>query len=224
MKTGGNFLTKQICTEEIFTREKFSPEQEEIAKTVEEFARERIRPNKQEIEKYNRELSLELLRECGELGLLSVDIPEKYDGLGLDKVTSTIIAETMGFGLCASFSATMGAHSGIGTLPIVFFGSNTQKEKYLPKLGTAELVSAYCLTEPESGSDALAAKSTAVLSEDGKNYVLNGTKQFITNASWADLFIIFANVDGKFTGFIVERTTPGLSIGHNRSIRSRQNA
>ncbi len=213
MKTGGNFLTKQICTEEIFTRENFSPEQEEIAKTVEEFARERIRPNKQEIEKYNRELSLELLRECGELGLLSVDIPEKYDGLGLDKVTSTIIAETMGFGLCASFSATMGAHSGIGTLPIVFFGSNTQKEKYLPKLGTAELVSAYCLTEPESGSDALAAKSTAVLSEDGKNYVLNGTKQFITNANWADLFIIFANVDGKFTGFIVERTTPGLSIG-----------
>ncbi len=213
MKTGGSFLTTQICTEEIFTREKFSPEQEEIAKTVEEFARERIRPNKQEIEKYNKDLSLQLLKECGELGLLSVDIPEKYDGLGLDKVTSTIISETMGFGLCASFSATMGAHSGIGTLPIVFFGNDQQKEKYLPKLGTSELVSAYCLTEPESGSDALAAKSTAVLSEDGKNYVLNGTKQFITNASWADLFIIFANVDGKFTGFIVERTTPGLSIG-----------
>ncbi|MCH8019087.1 acyl-CoA dehydrogenase family protein [candidate division KSB1 bacterium] len=213
MKTGGNFLTQQICTEEIFTREKFSPEQEEIAKTVEEFARERIRPNKQKIEKYNKDLSLQLLRECGELGLLSVDIPEKYDGLGLDKVTSAIVAETMGFGLCASFSATMGAHSGIGTLPIVFFGNDPQRGKYLPKLGTAELVSAYCLTEPESGSDALAAKSTAVLSEDGKNYVLNGTKQFITNASWADLFIIFANVDGKFTGFIVERTTPGLSIG-----------
>lgn len=213
MKTGGDFLTKQICTEDIFTREKFSPEQDEIAKTVEEFARERIRPNKQEIEKYNKDLSLQLLRECGELGLLSVDIPEKYDGLGLDKVTSAIVAETMGFGLCASFSATMGAHSGIGTLPIVFFGNDHQREKYLPKLGTSELVSAYCLTEPESGSDALAAKSTAVLSEDGKNYLLNGTKQFITNASWADLFIIFANVDGKFTGFLVERTTPGLSIG-----------
>jgi len=213
MKTGGDFLTKQICTEEIFTREKFSPEQEEIAKTVEEFARERIRPNKQEIEKYNKDLSLELLRECGELGLLSVDIPEKYEGLGLDKVASAIVVETLGFGLCASFSTTMGAHSGIGTLPIVFFGSNSQKEKYLPKLGTAELVSAYCLTEPESGSDALAAKSTAVLAEDGQNYVLNGTKQFITNASWADLFIIFATVKGKFTGFIVERNTTGLSIG-----------
>ncbi len=213
MKTGGHFLTTQICTEEVFTREKFSPEQQEIAKAVEEFARERIRPNKKEIEKYNKDLSLELLRECGELGLLSVDIPEKYDGLGLDKVTSAIVAETMGFGLCASFSATMGAHSGIGTLPIVFFGSDAQKENYLPKLGSAELVSAYCLTEPESGSDALAAKSTAVLSEDGESYVLNGAKQFITNASWADLFIIFANVGDKFTGFIVERNAPGVSIG-----------
>lgn len=213
MKTGGDFLTKPICTEEIFTREKFSPEQEEIAKTVEEFARERIRPNKQEIEKYTPDLSLELLRECGELGLLSVDIPEKYGGLGLDKVTSAIVVEKIGFGLSASFSATLGAHCGIGTLPIVFFGNDSQKVKYLPKLATAELISAYALTEPESGSDALAAKSRAVLSEDRKSYVLNGTKQFITNASWADLFIVFARVKDKFTCFIVESNTPGLSIG-----------
>ncbi|MFQ5751105.1 MAG: acyl-CoA dehydrogenase family protein, partial [bacterium] len=159
------------------------------------------------------DLSLQLLRECGELGFLSVDIPEKYEGLGLDKVTSAIVVEKLSYGMCASFSATFGAHSGIGTLPIVFFGNEAQKQKYLPRLATAELVSAYALTEPEAGSDALAAKSTAVLSEDGENYILNGSKQFITNASWADLFITFASVNGKFTGFIIDRNTPGLSVG-----------
>lgn len=214
MKTGGAFLTTQVCQEEIFTRDKFSPEQKEIEKTVEEFAKGRILPNKQEIERYNKELSLQLLRECGELGLLSIDIPEKYGGLGLDKVTSAIVAEKIADGMCASFSATFGSHCGIGTLPIVFFGNESQKKKYLPKLATAELVSAYALTEPESGSDALAAKTTAILSEDEKYYILNGTKQFITNGSWADLFITFAKVDGKkFSGFIVERNTRGLSIG-----------
>lgn len=214
MKKGGEFLTTQIGAYETFTPEKFSEEQRDIGKTVEEFARNRIRPNKEAIETYNKELSLQLLRECAELGLLSVDIPEKYGGLGLDKVTSAIVVENISQGLCASFSATFGAHSGIGTLPIVFFGTEAQKEKYLPKLASTELVSAYALTEPESGSDALAAKSTATLSEDKKFFVLNGSKQFITNASWADLFIIFANVGGRaFTGFIVERTTGGLSVG-----------
>ncbi|MFQ5604546.1 MAG: acyl-CoA dehydrogenase family protein [bacterium] len=214
MKSGGAFLINPVCSEEIFTPEKFSPEQREIAKTVEEFASERILPNKKEIEKYHKELSLELLRECGELGLLSVDIPEKYDGLGLDKVTAAIVVEKLGWGLCGSFATTFGAHTGIGTLPIVFFGTDAQKKKYLPKIGSAEWVSAYALTEPEAGSDALSGKSTAVLTEDGQFYILNGTKQFITNASWADVFITFANVDGhKFTGFIVDRNTPGLSIG-----------
>lgn len=214
MKTGGAFLIHPVCYEEIFTREKFSSEQQEIAKTVEEFAKERILPNKKDIEKYNKELTLQLLHECGELGLLSVDIPEKYDGLGLDKVTSAIVVENLSSGMCASFAATFGAHSGIGTLPIVFFGNDAQKQKYLPRLGTAELVSAYALTEPEAGSDALASKSTAILTEDGKYYILNGTKQFITNGSWADLFITFANVAGnKFTGFIVERKIPGVSLG-----------
>lgn len=214
MKTGGAFLISPVGENQIFTPEKLSPEQAEIARTVEEFAKERILPNKAEIEKYNKDLSLQLLRECGELGLLSVDIPEKYGGLGLDKVTSAIVVENIAYGMCASFSSTLGAHCGIGTLPIVFFGNETQKEKYLPGLATAELVSAYALTEPDSGSDALAAKTTATLTEDGKYYILNGTKQFITNANWADLFITFANVDGKhFTGFIVDRRTPGLSIG-----------
>lgn len=214
MKTGGAFLTKHIGEEEIFTREHFSSEQQEIERAVEEFATQRILPNKKEIEKYDKDLSLQLLRECGELGLLSVDIPEKYGGLGLDKVTSAIVAEKIAYGMCASFSATFGAHCGIGTLPIVFFGNETQKVKYLPKLATAELVSSYALTEPDSGSDALAAKTTASLSDDGKFYILNGTKQFITNANWADLFITFAKIDDKkFSGFIVERNFPGLSIG-----------
>ncbi|RMD88878.1 MAG: acyl-CoA dehydrogenase [Calditrichaeota bacterium] len=214
MKTGGSFLVKPICQEEIFTPEKFSPEQQEIARTVKEFAEQRVRPNKQEIEKYNKELSLQLLRECGELGLLSIDIPEKYGGLGLDKVTSAIVAENIAYGMCASFSTTFGAHTGIGTLPLVFFGNEEQKQKYLPKLASAEWVAAYALTEPESGSDALAAKTTATLSKDGKFYILNGSKQFITNAAWANLFTTFAQVDGKkFTGFLVERNTPGLSIG-----------
>lgn len=214
MKTGGSFLVKPICQEEIFTPEKFSLEQQEIARTVKEFTEQRVRPNKQEIEKYNKELSLQLLSECGELGLLSIDIPEKYGGLGLDKVTSAIVAENIAYGMCASFSTTFGAHTGIGTLPLVFFGNEKQKQKYLPKLASAEWVAAYALTEPESGSDALAAKTTATLSKDGKFYILNGSKQFITNAAWANLFTTFAQVDGKkFTGFLVERNTPGLSIG-----------
>ncbi len=213
MKTGGSFLTTPVCTQPTFTREKFSEEQQEIGKTVEEFARERIRPNKQEIEKYNKDLSLELLRECGEMGLLSVDIPEEYDGMGLGKVTSAIVVENLSAGMCASFATTFGAHTGIGTLPTVFFGTDAQKKKYLPKLGSAEWVAAYALTEPDAGSDATSAKTTAQLSEDGKYYILNGTKQFITNAEWAQLFTTFANVDGNFTAFLVDRDSPGLSIG-----------
>ncbi|MCG8604438.1 acyl-CoA dehydrogenase family protein, partial [bacterium] len=213
MTTGGTFITSMTGDERIFSRDDFSEEQHEIAKTVEEFATQRIRPNKSEIEKFNKDLSLQLLRECGELGLLSVDIPEKYGGLGLDKVTGAIVAEKLSFGMCASFSTTVGAHAGIGTLPIVFFGNEEQKGRYLPRLATAELVSSYALTEAESGSDALAAKSTAMLTEDGAAYILNGSKQFITNGNWADLFIVFANVGDRFTGFIVERSMPGVSVG-----------
>ncbi|MFQ5648693.1 MAG: acyl-CoA dehydrogenase family protein [bacterium] len=213
MKTGGAFLTSPVCTDEIFTREQFSEEQKEIGQMVEKFARERIRPQKEEIEKFNKELSLELLRECGEMGLLSVDIPQPYGGLGLDKVTSAIVAEKLSMGMCASFATTFGAHAGIGTLPTVFFGNEQQKKKYLPKLATAGWIASYALTEPESGSDATSARTTARLSGDGKSYILNGTKQFITNASWATLFTTFANMDGKFTGFLIERDTPGLSIG-----------
>src|SRR3990172_4824569 len=214
MKTGGSFLTSPICSELIFTREQFSEEQQEIANTVLQFARERIKPNKHEIEKFNKELSLQLMRECGELGLLSIDIPESYDGMGLDKVTSAIVVEHLSHGMCASFATTFGAHTGIGTLPIVFFGNEAQKKKYLPKLAVAEWLAAYALTEPEAGSDAMSSRTMAKLSDDGKYYILNGVKQFITNAQWAHVFTVFANVDGeKFTGFIVDRDTPGLTIG-----------
>jgi len=213
MKTGGAFLTTRVAEEEVFTREQLSAEQQEIARTVEQFATGRILPNKSQIEKFDKELSRSLLRECGELGLLGVDVPEKYGGLGLDKVTSMLVAEKMAMGECASFVATVSAHSGIGTLPIVFFGNEAQKQKYLPKLATGEWVAAYALTEPEAGSDALGGKTTALLSPDGKHYLLTGTKQFITNGNWADLYITFGNVNGKMTGFIVEAKTPGLRTG-----------
>src|SRR6185437_1720994 len=154
-----------------------------------------------------------LLDKAGELGLLATSIPEQYQGFGKDFNTSLMITEVVGGG--HSFAVALAAHTGIGTLPILYFGNEAQKQKYLPKLATGELKASYCLTEPGSGSDALAAKTKAVLSSDGKSYVLNGQKMWITNAGFADVYIVFAQVDGdKFTGFIVERNTPGLSLGN----------
>ena len=214
MKAGGTFLIQTVASTPIFTTETFSDEQKEIATLTQEFAEEQILPRKKDIEKLNRELSLNLMRQCGELGLLGVDIPEEYGGLGMDKVTSAIIAEKISMGQSASFTTTFSAHTGIGTLPIVLYGTHEQKEKYLPKLGSGEWIGAYALTEPGSGSDALAAKTTAVLSEDGKYYVLNGVKQFITNGGWCDLVIVYAKVDGeKFTAFLIEMDTPGMERG-----------
>ncbi len=213
-KTGGRFLTEMIGAEPIFTREKFSDEHKEIFQMVSEFSAERIAPNKDDINKFNKELSLEIFREMGELGLLGIDQPEKYGGMNLDKITSALVTEALGAGQCGSFTATYTAHVGIGSLPIVWFGTEEQKEKYLPKLGSGEWMGAYALTEPSSGSDALSAKTTAMLSEDGKHYILNGEKQFITNGGWADVFTVFAQVDGsKFSAFIVDRDTPGFEIG-----------
>jgi len=162
-----------------------------------------------------------LLKRAGELGLLMIDIPERYGGLGLRKTTSLLVAERAA--LCGSFSISAGAHTGIGSLPIAYYGSETQKQHYLPKLASGEWLAAYALTEPQAGSDALNAQTRAVLEPDGANYRLTGTKQFITNAGFADLFTVFAKVDGdKFTAFLVERTTPGLSLGpeeHKLGIR-----
>ncbi len=214
LKTGGRFLVESIGTSPVYSREQFTEEHRDIESMVQEFTMERIRENADAIEKFDKELSLSLISEMGELGLLGVDVPEQYGGMELDKITTAIVAESMSTGLSASFTTTWSVQTGIGCLPIVWFGTKEQKEKYLPKLVSGEWIGAYGLTEPSSGSDALNAKTTAVLSDDGKRYVLNGEKQFITNGAWADVYIIFAQVDGsKFSAFIVDRDTPGFSIG-----------
>jgi alkylation response protein AidB-like acyl-CoA dehydrogenase len=182
-----------------------------IAQTAREFTEKEVLPLDEEIEAKDYKLTRELLSKAGELGLLSIDIPEKFGGAGLDLLSSLVASENMTGQ--ASFSGSLGAHTTIGTLPIVYFGTEEQKKKYLPRLATGELIGAYALTESGSGSDALGAKTKAVLSEDGKHYILNGQKMWITNAGFADVFIVFAKVDGeKFTAFIVERNFPGVTI------------
>lgn len=212
--TGGQFLVEKMGVRSAYTREDFSEEHNEIESMVREFAIDRVQENREQINKLDKDLSLTLIREMGELGLLGVDIPEEYDGLNLDKITTAIVAENISTGFCSSFVTTYSVQTGIGSLPIVWFGTPEQKAKYLPKLVTGEWIGAYGLTEPESGSDALSAKTKAELSGDGKYYILNGQKQFITNGSWADVFIIFAQVDGnQFSAFIVDRGTEGFEIG-----------
>jgi alkylation response protein AidB-like acyl-CoA dehydrogenase len=208
-----SFLFANERADEIFTKEDISEEQQLFARTAEQFMREEVVPKAEQLYEKDWELTRQLLRQAGSLDLLRADVPEQYGGLGLDKVSSALISEQMA--LNASFAATVSAHTGIGTLPIVFFGTPEQRAKYLPRIASGELVSAFCLTEPGSGSDALAAKTKATLSSDGKHYVLNGQKMWITNGGLADVFIVFAKVDGeKFTGFIVERG-PGVTSGHN---------
>jgi len=214
MKTGGEFLTSKIGSSKIFSRENFDDQQQEFLTLAKQFALEEIYPQRDEIEKYNLELLRTLLQKSAEVGFLGIDVPEEYGGLSLDKVTSIILSETLSFAESASFNVSLAAHVSIGTLPIVFFGTPEQKQKYLPDLVTAKKISAYCLTEPTAGSDALSLRSTAVLSEDKRHYILNGTKQFITNGGLADMYIAFAKVDGaKFTAFIVDRNAPGVQVG-----------
>ncbi len=219
---GGSFLIEERNPSEVFTPEDFSEEQRAIAKTTRDFVIGEVYPNRNEIENKNTEVLTSLLRKSGELGLLSFDIPEKYEGLGLDKVCSMLVAENIAPG-GGSFAVSHGGHTGIGTWPIIYFGTEVQKKHYLPKLATGELLAAYALTEPHSGSDSLAAKTRAILSEDGKYYTLNGTKMWITNAGFADIFVTFAKVDGdKFSAFIIEKTFPGVSTGgeeHKMGIR-----
>ncbi|HYP28641.1 MAG TPA: acyl-CoA dehydrogenase family protein [Blastocatellia bacterium] len=208
---GASFILEDHDASEVFTPEDISDEHRMIAQTAREFTENEILPRDAEIEKKDFALTRELLQKAAELGLVSIDIPEKFGGAGLDLLSSLVASEQMSGQ--ASFSGTLGAHTTIGTLPIVYFGTEEQKAKYLPKLATAEWIGAYCLTESGSGSDALGAKTKAVLSEDGSHYVLNGQKMWITNAGFADVFIVFAKVDGdKFTAFIVERTFPGVSV------------
>ncbi len=214
IRTGGMFLLNPAAVFPIFTREKFTEEHREIENLTREFCINEVLPQVLEIEKHDQELSHNLIKQMGELGLLSIDIPEKYDGLDLDKTTAIIVAEAMRYGGSSSFTTTYSVQTGIGLLPIIWFGTDKQKQKYLPKLSSGEWIGAYALTEPEAGSDAMSGKMTAFLSEDGKNYILNGEKQFISNGQWAKVFTVFAQVDGtKFTAFIVEPDIPGFEIG-----------
>jgi alkylation response protein AidB-like acyl-CoA dehydrogenase len=216
---GASFLWQSA--ERIMTPELFSEEQRAIASAAREFSDDEIMPRVAAIESKKAGLIPELLRKAGELGLLMVDIPADYGGLGLDKTTSMLIAEQ--FARVGSFAVSLGAHTGIGTMPILYFGTHAQKTSYLPDLATGKRLAAYALTESGSGSDALAAKTRAELSKDGTHYVLNGTKQFITNAGFADVFTVFAQASGdKFSAFIVDRLSPGLEVGpeeHKLGIR-----
>ncbi|WP_078555688.1 acyl-CoA dehydrogenase family protein [Bacillus alkalicellulosilyticus] len=209
---GASFLIEDVAAESVFTPEDFTEEHVMIGKTAEDFVVNEVVPEIEKIEEHQFDISRRLLSEAGELGLLGADVPEEYGGLGLDKISSSIITEK--FARAGSFSLSYGAHVGIGSLPIVFFGNHEQKEKYLPALATGEKIAAYALTEPGSGSDALGAKTTAVLNEAGTHYVLNGEKQWITNSAFADVFVVYAKIDGEhFSAFIVEKEYEGVSTG-----------
>jgi alkylation response protein AidB-like acyl-CoA dehydrogenase len=218
---GGSFLLESRAPDEIFTPEDFTEQHNLIGQTAEEFAQKEIIPNIEKMEHKDFSVSRDLLKKAGEVGLSGVEIPEAYGGLEMDKVTAAVIADHIA--KYAGFATTWGGHTGIGTLPLVYFGTDEQKKKYLPRLASGETVGAYALSEASSGSDALNCRARAVLSPDGKHYVLNGEKMWITNAGFADLFTVFAKVDGeKFTAFLVERTFPGFSIGaeeHKMGIR-----
>src|SRR5579862_9940890 len=209
---GGSFLLESPRPEDIFTPAELSDDQRLIGQTAEEFVAKEVVPLIPELEQHKEGLMAELLKKAGEVGLLGGAIPEEYGGAGLDKVSATVLAEKLA--VYASFAVSHGGHAGIGTIPIVYYGTEAQKKKYLPKIATGELISCYCLSEPQAGSDALAARTRAVLSSDGKSWVLNGQKMWITNGGFADVFLVFAKVDGeKFSCFIVERGTKGFSTG-----------
>ena len=209
---GGEFLIIDALPEDVFTPEDIDKEQSLIAKSAEEFGVGEVLQRREELEELNPELVRELLKKAADLGFLGADMPEIYGGSELDKVSSVLVTERLPQGV-AGFMVAYGVQTGIGSLPLVLFGSPEQKEKYLPKIASGEMIVAYALTEPGHGSDALGAETTAVLSDDGKYYILNGQKQFITNAGFADLFLTYAQIDGKeFTSFIVERQWDGVSV------------
>jgi len=218
---GGSFLLEERQTSEVFTPEDFSEQHTLIGQTTEEFAVNEILPNVERIEHKEFQVTRDLLKKAGELGLSSVEIPEAYGGLEMDKVTAAVIADHIA--KYAGFATSWGGHTGIGTLPIVYFGTEEQKKRYLPKLATGEMIGAYALSESTSGSDAMNCRARAELSKDGKHYILNGEKMWITNAGFADLFTVFAKIDGeKFSAFLVERGYPGFSVGaeeHKMGIR-----
>ncbi|HEX6495802.1 MAG TPA: acyl-CoA dehydrogenase family protein [Acidobacteriaceae bacterium] len=218
---GGSFLLEERTPQEIFTPEDFSEEHQQIAETASNFAQKEILPATDAIEAKDYNVTRALLTKAGELGLMATDTPEEYGGLAMDKVASAIVGEKLSS--VGSFATTFSAHVGIGMLPIIWYGTPEQKKKYLPKLVTGEWIGAYALSEASSGSDAMSLRTRAVLSPDGQHYILNGEKMWITNAGFADLYTVFAKVDGeKFTAFLIERNSPGLTIGaeeHKLGIR-----
>ena len=209
---GAEFLITEAAGEDVFVPEDFTEEQRSIGVTAEQFVKAEVVPVMPALEAHDMKVAAAVMRKCGDAGLLMIDAPAEYGGLDLDKVTSILAAEKMAAG--QAFSVSYGAHTGIGTLPLVYYGTPEQKEKYLGKIITGEWSAAYCLTEPGAGSDAMGGTTTATLSADGKHYLLDGTKQFITNGGFATLFTVFAKIDRKhFTAFLVERDFPGVTVG-----------
>src|SRR5215469_8211550 len=218
---GGSFLIETRTPAEVFTPEDLSPEQRQIAATAAQFAREEILPIADAVEAKEPGVMRGILEKAAGLGFTSVEIPEEYGGMGMDKITSTVVTDNIA--ILASFSTAFGAQTGIGTLPLVWYGTEEQKKKYLPKLASGEWVAAYALSEASSGSDAMNVRTRATLSDDGSHYILDGEKMWITNCGFADLFTVFAKIDGaRFSAFLVERTFPGLKVGaeeHKLGIR-----
>jgi alkylation response protein AidB-like acyl-CoA dehydrogenase len=210
---GGGFLLEKAKPGDVFTPADISDDARLIGQTAEEFVMKEVLPLTKELEAKQPGLMVQLVKKSGELGLLGAGVPEQYGGAGLDKISTTVLTEKLS--VYAGFAVTHGAQSGIGTLPIVYFGTEAQKKKYLPKLATGEWIAAYCLSEPQAGSDAQNALTRAELSSDGTHWILNGQKMWITNGGFADVYIVFAKVDGeKFSAFIVERTFPGFTAGN----------
>jgi alkylation response protein AidB-like acyl-CoA dehydrogenase len=213
LNRGGSFLVTRTSHEDVFTPADLTDDQRLIGQTAEEFMQKEVIPAIPELEAHkDNQPMVQALKKAGEIGLLGGGIPEAYGGTGLDKISATILAEKLAS--YGSFAVSHGGHAGIGTVPIVYFGTEEQKKKYLPKIASGELLSSYCLSEPQAGSDSLASRTRAVLSPDGKNYILNGQKMWITNGGFADIYVVFAKIDGeKFSCFIVERGTPGFTAG-----------
>src|SRR5664280_211440 len=211
----GEFLVKDVESKDVFIPEEFNEEQRMIAQTCKDFLEAEVYPNLEKVEKSDRELMKSMLKKSGELGLMGISIPEEFGGFGQSFVTQMLVAETTGAGY--SFSVAYMAHCGIGTLPIMYYGNKDQRERYVTKLATGELLGSYCLTEPGAGSDANSGKTNAKLSEDGKYYILNGQKMWITNAGFADTQVVFAKIDNDrvMSAFIVERNFPGVVVGND---------
>ena len=210
---GGSFLLESPLPQDVFTPADLTDDQKLIGQTAEEFVMKEVMPLVKELENKKPGLMAEMVKKGGELGLMGGGVPEQYGGAGLDKIATTVLTEKLS--TYGGFAVTHGAHAGIGTLPIVYFGTDEQKKKYLPKLATGELIGAYCLSEPQAGSDAQNSLTRAELNKEGTHYILNGQKMWITNGGFADVYVVFAKIEGeKFTAFIVERTFPGFKPGN----------